>query len=162
VGAGQAAATRAAAGIDELLCTADRSSLRLACSSARALVNSRVAGIELLAGELIGRPLRLHERFPRLEVLQLLDAPDGALTDSAFADFAVAELARLASMTELDLRYCKSLGTAAVGFLHQCCPQLQGLNLAGTGGSSPQQCCSCCASLRCHLRKHPFEQCWHP
>jgi hypothetical protein len=33
--------------IAELLCAAGRSSLRLACSSARALVNSRVAGIEL-------------------------------------------------------------------------------------------------------------------
>jgi hypothetical protein len=67
-----------------LLCAADRSSLRLACSSARALVSSRVARITLPAGELIGRPLRLHERFPRLEVLLLLDDPDGALTDSAF------------------------------------------------------------------------------
>jgi hypothetical protein len=84
----------------------------LACTSARALVNGRVAlRIALPADKLIGRPLRLHERFPRLEVLALLADPDGgALTESAFADFAVAELARLASLTELYLRDCMLLG----------------------------------------------------
>jgi hypothetical protein len=61
--------------IVELLCAAAEENLRLACTSARALLNSRVARIALPAGQLIGRPLRLHERFPRLKVLALLDAP---------------------------------------------------------------------------------------
>jgi hypothetical protein len=78
--------------IVELLCAVGWKQLRLACSSARALLNSRVAGIALPAGQLIGRPLSLHERFPRLEVLELLHDPDAALTESAFADFALAEL----------------------------------------------------------------------
>jgi hypothetical protein len=124
--------------IVELLRKAARKQLRLACSSARALLNSRVARIALAARQLIGRPLRLHERFPRLEVLQLLDAP-GALTESDFADFSLAELARLASLTELDLHDCKSLGTAAAMALQQCCPQLRHLDLEGTGGSSHRQ-----------------------
>jgi hypothetical protein len=113
-----------------------RINLRLACTSTRALLNSRVARTALPANELIGRPLRLHERFPRLEGLVLADPDGGALTESAFAEFAVAELARLASLTELDLHDCKSLGTAAVVALHHYCPQLWYLNLAGTGGSS--------------------------
>jgi hypothetical protein len=54
-------------------------------------------------------------------------------------DLAVAELARLASLTELSLQDCKSLGTAAAAALQQCCPQLQDLDVAGTGGSSPRQ-----------------------
>jgi hypothetical protein len=65
-----------------------RNCLRLACSSARALVNSRVARIALPAEEVVGRPLRLHERFPRLEVLVLSAYTDGALTDSTFPGFA--------------------------------------------------------------------------
>jgi hypothetical protein len=50
----------------------------------------------------------------------------------------VAELARLASLTRLDLENCESLGTAALAALQECCPQLQHLDLEGTGGSSPQ------------------------
>jgi hypothetical protein len=108
--------------IVELVSKAGRRQLRLACSSARALVNSREACIALKAGQLIGRPLRLHERFPRLEGLVLRDDPEDAITESAFADFAVAELARLASLNALVLRDCKSLGTAAAMALQQCCP----------------------------------------
>jgi hypothetical protein len=128
-----------------LLSNAGRSSLRLACSSARALLNSRVARIELPAEEVIGRPLRRHERFTRLEALALLaDGP--ALTSDSFADFAIGELERLASLAELHLRDSKSLGTAAVAVLQQCCPQLRILSLAGTGGCSADgHSCTCCA-----------------
>jgi hypothetical protein len=123
--------------IVELLSKAGRKQLRLACTSARALLNSCVARIRLPAENVIGRPLRLLERFPRLELLELLHDPTGVLTESAFAD--LVELPRLASLVKLSLRDSKSLGTAAVVVLQQCCPQLRSLNLAGTGGSSPGQ-----------------------
>jgi hypothetical protein len=123
-------------GIVELLYAACRKQLRLACTSARALVNSRVVGIALDAEDVIGRPIRLHERFPRLEGLVQRAYMHGILTDSDFADFAVAELAQVASLTKLVLGGCTLVGTAAVGFLERCCPQLRHLNLAGTGGSS--------------------------
>jgi hypothetical protein len=128
--------------IVELLCEADRRSLRFAWTSARALVNSRVVRIALPAEELLtGRPLGLRECFPRLEMLDLLP-PDGALTsESAFAVFAVAELAHLASLRHLILRDNQSLGTAAMALMHFC-PQLQVLDLGNTGAAGWRTTCN--------------------
>jgi hypothetical protein len=107
--------------------------LRGASRAARALVNSRVESVCLSADDLITLPLRLHERFPRLARLGLAPGADGCLGPDAFAAFAAAELAPLSSLVALDLAACKSLGTAAAMALRECCPQLQTLNLDGTG-----------------------------
>jgi hypothetical protein len=121
--------------------------LRGASRAARTLVNSRVERIRLSAGDVATLPLRLHERFPRLARLGLARGADGGLAPDTFADFAMAELAPLSSLVELDLRACKSLGTAAAVALRDCCPQLQRLNLGstGAGGSS-----FTCAAPLCH------------
>ncbi len=107
--------------------------LRAACRAARALVNSRVERARLSADDLATLPLRLRERFPRLARLELAPGADGAPEPDTFADFAVGELARLASLVELDLSAYKSLGTAAAVALRDCCPQLQALDLGATG-----------------------------
>ncbi len=134
--------------------------LRGASREARALVNSRVERIRLPADALATLPLRLHARFPRLARLEL--AP-GALNSDAFADFAVAELARLSLLVELHLRHCGSLGTAAAVVLRDCCPQLQALDLAGTGawwGKQPphvQHPFSLLQSRTTHRSQHPLQ-----
>jgi hypothetical protein len=107
--------------------------LRAACRAARALVNSRVRRVRLSADDVATLTLRLHERYPRLARLELARGADGGLSPDTFADFAVGELARLSSLVELDLSAHKSLGTAAAVALRDCCPQLQALDLAGTG-----------------------------
>jgi hypothetical protein len=118
----------------ELLCDPARKSLRAACRAARALVNSRVERIRLFADEICDLPLRLHQRFPRLEHLDLVT--DGELTSLAFTDFAAAELAPLSTLVKLDLKGWRDLGTAAAIALRDCCPQLDGVNLEGTGLAS--------------------------
>jgi hypothetical protein len=110
--------------------------LRGACRAARALVNSRVRRVRLSADDLATLPLRLHERFPRLARLALAPGADGGPEPDTFADFAVGELARLSSLVELDLSAHMSLGTAAAVALRDCCPQLQSLDLGGTGAGS--------------------------
>jgi hypothetical protein len=119
----------------ELLCDPARKSLRAACRAARALVNSRVARITLFDDDICDLPLRLHERFPRLEYLDMVT--DGELTSDAFTDFALAELAPLSTLVKLDLKGWRDLGTAAASALRDCCPQLDGLQLEGTGLASP-------------------------
>jgi hypothetical protein len=125
-------------------------SLRRAFRAGRALANSRVERIRLPAAEIGSLPLRLHERFPRLARLELVQG-DVNIGPDAFADFAVAELARLASLVELALRGYKSLGTGAAMALRECCPQLQALDLHGTGAGSSQQC----VVLASHQRLQP-------
>jgi hypothetical protein len=108
--------------------------LRAASRAARALVNSRVERVRLSAADLVDLPLRLHERFPLLARLRLAPGADGGLGPHAFADFAVAELAPLTTLVELDLSACTSLGGAAAAeALRDCCPQLEGLDLGKTG-----------------------------
>jgi hypothetical protein len=82
-------------------------------------------------------PLRLHERFPRLARLELVRG-DVNIGPDAFADFGVAELARLSTLVELELMDIKSLGTRAAMALRECCPQLQALNLYRTGACGEQ------------------------
>jgi hypothetical protein len=110
--------------------------LRGASRAARALVNSVVEAVSLSADDLATLPLRLHERFPRLECLELAPGAHGGLSPDTFADFAVAELARLSSLVGLYLRAHKSLGTAAAEGMRDCCPQLQVLDLGGTGAGA--------------------------
>jgi hypothetical protein len=126
--------------------------LRGASRAARALVNSVVESVRLSADDLVTLTLRLHERFPRLARLGLAPGAEGALTSNAFADFAVAELARLSSLVGLDLPAHKSLGTAAAVALRDCCPQLRELDLAGTGAGFGV--CSA-ASQRRQSRSYP-------
>jgi hypothetical protein len=118
--------------------------LRGASRAARALVNSAVERICLSADDLVTLPLRLHERFPRLARLELAPGADGGLSSDTFADFAAAELARLSSLVELDLRAHMSLGTAAAMALRDCCPQLRALNLNGTGAGRAASLARCC------------------
>jgi hypothetical protein len=113
--------------------------LRGASRAARALVNSVVERVRLSADDPAALPLRLHQRFPRLTRLELAPGADGGLAPDAFADFAVAELARLTSLVELDISAHKSLGTAAAVVLQECCPQLHWLNLDGTGACGGKQ-----------------------
>jgi hypothetical protein len=122
----------------ELIGAAGVKSLRLASRAARALANSRVEGITLSVDDVLGLPLRLRERFPRLQRLELRADPGGALPDpNSFADFAVTELAHLSSLVGLDLSGCKSLGTAAALALREYSPQLEELHLKDTGESAP-------------------------
>ena len=121
----------------ELIGAAGAKSLRRASRAARALANSRVESVKLSVYDALVLPLRLRERFPRLQRLELEKDPDGALTDSAFVDFAATELAHLPSLVELDLRGCASLDTAAALALFHYSPQLQKLDLEGTGESAP-------------------------
>jgi hypothetical protein len=114
--------------------------LRGACRAARALVNSVEECIRLSADDLATLPLRLHARFPRLTHLELAPGADS----DAFADFAVAELARLSSLVALRLRDCGSLGTAAAVVVRDCCPQLQLLDLGGTGAGGAASCVQRC------------------
>ena len=107
--------------------------VRGASRAARALMNGVVESIRLSADDLATLPLRLHERFPRLARLELAPGADGGPEPDTFADFAVAELARLSSLVGLNLGGCESLGTAAAEALRDCCPQLQSLDLGGTG-----------------------------
>jgi hypothetical protein len=117
----------------ELIGAAGAKSLRRASRAARALANSRVESVKLSVDDALVLPLRLRERFPRLQRLELQADPDGALTDSAFVDFAATELAHLPSLVELDLRGCASLGTAAALVLFHYSPQLEELDLEDTG-----------------------------
>jgi hypothetical protein len=127
--------------------------LRGASRAARALVNSLVERIRLSADDLATLPLRLHERFPRLARLELAPGAYGALSADTFVDFALAELARLSSLAELDLRPHKSLGTAAAAALRDCCPQLQRLNLTGTGaGGAASRVRLLCHALKSRSR----------
>jgi nucleotide-binding universal stress UspA family protein len=119
----------------ELVGAAGAKSLRRASRWARALANGRVKRITLSVDDVHDLPLRLRERFPRLQRLELQADPDGALTETAFADFAVTELAHLPSLVELDLHGCKSLSTAAALALRDYSPQLEGLDLKDTGES---------------------------
>jgi hypothetical protein len=119
--------------VRELVGAAGAKSLRRASRAARALANSRVERIKLSVDDVLGLSLRLHDRFPRLQRLALEADPDGALNSDAFADFAVTELAHLPSLVGLDLRGCRSLGTAAALALRDYSPQLEKLNLKDTG-----------------------------
>jgi hypothetical protein len=127
----------------ELVGAAGAKSLRRASRAARALANSRVERILLPVDDVLELPLRLRERFPRLQRLELEEDPDGMLTDSAFADFAVTELAHLPSLVELGLSGCKSLGTAAALALRDYSPQLEQLHLEDTGESTPCAVAGC-------------------
>jgi hypothetical protein len=106
-----------------------------ASRAARALVNSVVERVRLSAHDVATLHLRLHERFPRLARLELAPGADGVLNSDAFADFAVAELARLSTLVALNISASKSLGTAAAVVVRDCCPQLQRLDLPQTGAT---------------------------
>ena len=121
----------------ELVGAADAKSLRRASRAARALANSRVERITLPVDDVLGLPLRLRERFPRLQRLELQADPGGAMNSDAFVAFAVAELAHLPSLVKLDLRGCKALDTAAALALREYSPQLEELDLKDTGESTP-------------------------
>ena len=125
----------------ELIGAAGVKNLRLASRAARALANGRVERIKFPARAVASLSTRLHERYPRLQRLELVDGADGALTDSDFADFAVEELGECGSLVHLGLARCKALGSASVAVLRDCCPQLQELDLEGTGAGQQHTCC---------------------
>jgi hypothetical protein len=106
--------------------------LRLCCKAACALVQP--ARVKLSVADLssLHRPLR--QLFPMLTRLELEEEPEATLTADDFAEFALDQLSLLPSLAELSLRGCKLLGTSAALVLQHCCPQLQVLDLTGTGG----------------------------
>jgi hypothetical protein len=110
--------------------------LRGAFRNARALVDACIGTLRIPASavqRLERQPLRLHARFPRLQRLQVVDAGQEELGDSAFAELATSELCPHTSLTCLSLSGCESLGSAALLAIQTCCPLLRHLDLYGTG-----------------------------
>ena len=104
--------------------------MRIASRRLRALVNSSVEGMSVHAEGLEDSTLRGLDRFPRLQRLNL-QLGDGG--DSSFSDFAARELQRLPSLTKLQLSSNLEFEPAAARSLQSCCPQLQHLELGGSG-----------------------------
>jgi hypothetical protein len=105
--------------------------MRSASRQLRALVNSSVEGMSVHAEGLEDSTLRGLDRFPRLQRLNLRLARGGL--GVAFADFAARELQSLSSLTKLQLSRNLEFEPAAARSLQSCCPQLQHLELGGSG-----------------------------
>ena len=142
----------------QLLGGAGRRALRGTCAAARALVNGLGAKRATLSAprELKQlRGLRLHERFPRLERLTLIDA-DAVLTDTLFAEWAAASLKHMTSLKRLDLDFCAALGAPAALALHTFGTQLEALVLPSRSGGGCREGMMHAPALllSVHLRSH--------